>query len=197
MNSTLPAGGRTLCGAPPLCVEWPRPLPLEACHPTWSSPTVPHTFPAASPAHQVSIYIFHSSAGVFATFYLTVKFSSLLTLLIWAGGKGTPASSTPATSSPPPTLSDDFPIISLPASTVQSSPPRKVWLFFLWNVSSELMTVMYPFVDGGHFYTIFFQHNNIENCQWMDCDCSSLVCCFSECHDSLTVQDPVPAELLN
>ncbi|XP_044029198.1 TSC complex subunit 1b isoform X3 [Siniperca chuatsi] len=42
-----------------------------------------------------------------------------------AGGKGTPASSTPATSSPPPTLSDDFPIISLPANTVQSSPPRK------------------------------------------------------------------------
>ncbi|XP_055369231.1 TSC complex subunit 1b isoform X2 [Betta splendens] len=42
-----------------------------------------------------------------------------------SGGKGTPASSTPATSSPPPTLSDDFPIVSLPASTVQSSPPRK------------------------------------------------------------------------
>ncbi|KAM9734670.1 LOW QUALITY PROTEIN: hamartin-like [Menidia menidia] len=42
-----------------------------------------------------------------------------------AGGKGTPASSTPATSSPPPTLSDDFPIIFLPANTVQSSPPRK------------------------------------------------------------------------
>uniref|UniRef100_A0A667ZS97 TSC complex subunit 1b n=1 Tax=Myripristis murdjan TaxID=586833 RepID=A0A667ZS97_9TELE len=42
------------------------------------------------------------------------------------GGKGTPASSTPATSSPPPTLSDDFPIISLPTNTVQSSPPRKV-----------------------------------------------------------------------
>nr|XP_046231188.1 TSC complex subunit 1b isoform X2 [Scatophagus argus] len=42
-----------------------------------------------------------------------------------SGGKGTPASSTPATSSPPPTLSDDFPIISLPATTVQSSPPRK------------------------------------------------------------------------
>uniref|UniRef100_A0A8C6KS28 TSC complex subunit 1b n=1 Tax=Nothobranchius furzeri TaxID=105023 RepID=A0A8C6KS28_NOTFU len=46
--------------------------------------------------------------------------------LLPTGGKGTPASSTPATSSPPPTLSDDFPIISLPASTVQSSPPRKV-----------------------------------------------------------------------
>ncbi|XP_061655575.1 TSC complex subunit 1b isoform X2 [Phyllopteryx taeniolatus] len=42
-----------------------------------------------------------------------------------SGGKGTSASSTPATSSPPPTLSDDFPIISLPANTVQSSPPRK------------------------------------------------------------------------
>nr|XP_040053679.1 TSC complex subunit 1b isoform X3 [Gasterosteus aculeatus aculeatus] len=42
-----------------------------------------------------------------------------------SGGKGTPASSTPATSSPPPTLSDDFPIISLPTNTVQSSPPRK------------------------------------------------------------------------
>uniref|UniRef100_A0A087XCV5 TSC complex subunit 1b n=1 Tax=Poecilia formosa TaxID=48698 RepID=A0A087XCV5_POEFO len=42
-----------------------------------------------------------------------------------SGGKGTPASSTPATSSPPPTLSDDFPVISLPANTVQSSPPRK------------------------------------------------------------------------
>ncbi|XP_077398445.1 TSC complex subunit 1b isoform X2 [Vanacampus margaritifer] len=42
-----------------------------------------------------------------------------------SGGKGTSASSTPATSSPPPTLSDDFPIISLPSNTVQSSPPRK------------------------------------------------------------------------
>uniref|UniRef100_A0A8C6KS20 TSC complex subunit 1b n=1 Tax=Nothobranchius furzeri TaxID=105023 RepID=A0A8C6KS20_NOTFU len=84
VNSTLPVGGKTLCGAPPLCVAWPHPLPQGACRPTWSSPTVP------------------------------------------PGGKGTPASSTPATSSPPPTLSDDFPIISLPASTVQSSPPRKV-----------------------------------------------------------------------
>ncbi|XP_013857891.1 TSC complex subunit 1b [Austrofundulus limnaeus] len=42
-----------------------------------------------------------------------------------SGGKGTPASSTPATSSPPPALSDDFPVISLPANTVQSSPPRR------------------------------------------------------------------------
>uniref|UniRef100_A0A8C9YYC2 TSC complex subunit 1b n=1 Tax=Sander lucioperca TaxID=283035 RepID=A0A8C9YYC2_SANLU len=35
-----------------------------------------------------------------------------------------------STSSPPPTLSDDFPIISLPANTVQSSPPRKVCSLF-------------------------------------------------------------------
>uniref|UniRef100_A0A4W6FBN2 TSC complex subunit 1b n=1 Tax=Lates calcarifer TaxID=8187 RepID=A0A4W6FBN2_LATCA len=55
------------------------------------------------------------------------------------GGKGTPASSTPATSSPPPTLSDDFPIISLPANTVQSSPPRKV--------CSAVMMCSYLFVS--------------------------------------------------
>ncbi|KAF7651989.1 hypothetical protein LDENG_00102770 [Lucifuga dentata] len=42
-----------------------------------------------------------------------------------SGGKGTPAFSTPATSSPPPSIPDDFSIISLTASTVQSSPPRK------------------------------------------------------------------------
>ncbi|XP_017281040.2 TSC complex subunit 1b isoform X2 [Kryptolebias marmoratus] len=42
-----------------------------------------------------------------------------------SGGKGTPASSTPATSSPPPALADDFPVISLSANTVQSSPPRR------------------------------------------------------------------------
>uniref|UniRef100_A0A674N745 TSC complex subunit 1b n=1 Tax=Takifugu rubripes TaxID=31033 RepID=A0A674N745_TAKRU len=63
-----------------------------------------------------------------------------------SGGKGTPASSTPATSSPPPTLSDDFPIISLPTSTVQSSPPRKVivlpfsikaCLNFKWHITKR------------------------------------------------------------
>ncbi|XP_010892264.2 TSC complex subunit 1b isoform X2 [Esox lucius] len=40
-----------------------------------------------------------------------------------SGGKGTPASSTPATSSPPPTLSDDFPIASLPSNA--TSLPQK------------------------------------------------------------------------
>ncbi|KAM6986129.1 TSC complex subunit 1b [Aplochiton taeniatus] len=42
-----------------------------------------------------------------------------------SGGKGTPSSSTPATCSSPPSLSDDFPIVALPSSIVQSSPPRK------------------------------------------------------------------------
>lgn len=54
VNSILPVGGRTLCGAPPHCAAWPRPPPPGACRPTWSSPTVPHTFPAASTAHQVN-----------------------------------------------------------------------------------------------------------------------------------------------
>ncbi|XP_041706908.1 hamartin isoform X3 [Coregonus clupeaformis] len=40
-----------------------------------------------------------------------------------SGGKGTPASSTPATSSPPHTLSDEFPIIPLLSNT--TSPPQK------------------------------------------------------------------------
>lgn len=127
VNSTLPAGGRTLCGAPPRCVAWPRPLLQGACRPTWSSPIVPHTYPTASTAHQVSTYI-TMTVRVFFTLYSSDALESyfLLVVLIRAGGKGTPASSTPATSSPPLLLSDDFPIISLPANTVQSSPPRKV-----------------------------------------------------------------------
>ncbi|KAK6315930.1 hypothetical protein J4Q44_G00134540 [Coregonus suidteri] len=40
-----------------------------------------------------------------------------------SGGKGTPASSTPATTSPPPTLSDEFPTIPLTSNT--TSPSRK------------------------------------------------------------------------
>uniref|UniRef100_A0A8C5F9P2 TSC complex subunit 1b n=1 Tax=Gadus morhua TaxID=8049 RepID=A0A8C5F9P2_GADMO len=54
------------------------------------------------------------------------------------GGKGTPASSTPATSSPPPTLSDDY-SLSLPTSSAQSSPPRKVGR--LSPVSSRVVCV--------------------------------------------------------
>lgn len=54
VNSTLPVGARTPCGALPLCVEWPRLPPPGACRPTPSFPRVPHTFPAASIAHQVS-----------------------------------------------------------------------------------------------------------------------------------------------
>uniref|UniRef100_A0A7N6AI81 TSC complex subunit 1b n=1 Tax=Anabas testudineus TaxID=64144 RepID=A0A7N6AI81_ANATE len=88
----------------------------------------------------------------------------------YTGGKGTPASSTPATSSPPPTLSDDFPIISLPASTVQSSPPRKVC-----SLSAKFMMGSY------HLWIYLFFIFCVTELQIAnDCDCSSAVHCFSE-----------------
>lgn len=71
------------------------------------------TTPPSSRGMSPNLELSHSSSHLPSRFHCT------------SGGKGTPASSTPATSSPPPTLSDDFPIISLPANTVQSSPPRK------------------------------------------------------------------------
>lgn len=69
--------------------------------------------PPSSRGMSPNLELSHSSSHLPTRFHCT------------SGGKGTPASSTPATSSPPPTLSDDFPIISLPANTIQSSPPRK------------------------------------------------------------------------
>lgn len=69
--------------------------------------------PPSSRGMSPNLELSHSSSHLPSRFHCT------------SGGKGTPASSTPATSSPPPTLSDDFPIVSLPSSTVQSSPPRK------------------------------------------------------------------------
>ncbi|XP_019750069.1 TSC complex subunit 1b isoform X1 [Hippocampus comes] len=67
-----------------------------------------------------------SSRGMSPNFELSHSASHLPSRFhCTSGGKGTSASSTPATSSPPPTLADDFPIISLPGNTVQSSPPRK------------------------------------------------------------------------
>ncbi|XP_078127184.1 TSC complex subunit 1b [Sander vitreus] len=69
--------------------------------------------PPSSRGMSPNLELSHSASHLSSRFHCT------------SGGKGTPASSTPATSSPPPTLSDDFPIISLPANTVQSSPPRK------------------------------------------------------------------------
>ncbi|XP_031133366.1 TSC complex subunit 1b isoform X3 [Sander lucioperca] len=69
--------------------------------------------PPSSRGMSPNLELSHSASHLSSRFHCT------------SGGKGTPASGTPATSSPPPTLSDDFPIISLPANTVQSSPPRK------------------------------------------------------------------------
>uniref|UniRef100_A0A672JP30 TSC complex subunit 1b n=1 Tax=Salarias fasciatus TaxID=181472 RepID=A0A672JP30_SALFA len=86
--------------------------------PLWSpSSMCGMTTPPSSRGMSPNSELFHSASHLPTRFHCT------------SGGKGTPASSTPATSSPPPTLSDDFPIISLPANTVQSSPPRKVEIF--------------------------------------------------------------------
>uniref|UniRef100_A0A8C1CDR0 TSC complex subunit 1b n=1 Tax=Cyprinus carpio carpio TaxID=630221 RepID=A0A8C1CDR0_CYPCA len=60
-----------------------------------------------------------------------------------AGGKGTPSSSTPATSSPPPSLSDEFPPVSLPRST--ASPPCKV---LLWRLTISLEISLYNFLSS-------------------------------------------------
>uniref|UniRef100_A0A8C2EEY8 TSC complex subunit 1b n=1 Tax=Cyprinus carpio TaxID=7962 RepID=A0A8C2EEY8_CYPCA len=61
----------------------------------------------------------------------------------YAGGKGTPSSSTPATSSPPPSLSDEFPPVSLPRST--ASPPCKV---LLWRLTISLEISLYNFLSS-------------------------------------------------
>uniref|UniRef100_A0A8C1X546 TSC complex subunit 1b n=1 Tax=Cyprinus carpio TaxID=7962 RepID=A0A8C1X546_CYPCA len=61
----------------------------------------------------------------------------------YAGGKGTPSSSTPATSSPPPSLSDEFPPVSLPRST--ASPPCKV---LLWRMTFSLEISLYNFLSS-------------------------------------------------
>ncbi|CAL8317848.1 unnamed protein product [Lota lota] len=66
-----------------------------------------------------------SSRGMSPNLELSNSASHLSTrFYCTSGGKGTPASSTPATSSPPPTLSDDY-SLSLPTSSAHSSPPRK------------------------------------------------------------------------
>uniref|UniRef100_A0AAQ5XU13 TSC complex subunit 1b n=1 Tax=Amphiprion ocellaris TaxID=80972 RepID=A0AAQ5XU13_AMPOC len=97
----------------------PPPLSLPPFSGTQSSYRSPQT--SRRPSSLCGMATPPSSRGMSPNLELSHSASHLPT-----GGKGTPASSTPATSSPPPTLSDDFPIISLPANTVQSSPPRKV-----------------------------------------------------------------------
>uniref|UniRef100_A0A8C4EUS3 TSC complex subunit 1b n=1 Tax=Dicentrarchus labrax TaxID=13489 RepID=A0A8C4EUS3_DICLA len=102
----------------------PPPLslpPFSGTQPSYRSPqTSRRQDPLWSPSSLCGMATPPSSRGMSPNLELSHSASHLPT-----GGKGTPASSTPATSSPPPTLSDDFPIISLPANTVQSSPPRK------------------------------------------------------------------------
>uniref|UniRef100_A0A672SLP0 Hamartin-like n=1 Tax=Sinocyclocheilus grahami TaxID=75366 RepID=A0A672SLP0_SINGR len=59
------------------------------------------------------------------------------------GGKGTPSFSTPAAASPPPSLPDEFPSVSLPRST--ASPPCKV---LLWRMIFSLEISLYNFLSS-------------------------------------------------
>uniref|UniRef100_A0A667Z670 TSC complex subunit 1b n=1 Tax=Myripristis murdjan TaxID=586833 RepID=A0A667Z670_9TELE len=104
--------------------------------PLWSPSSVcGMATPPSSRGMSPNLELSHSASHLPSRFHCT------------SGGKGTPASSTPATSSPPPTLSDDFPIISLPTNTVQSSPPRKVCSLHLQY--NGLKTFLCP-----HFFSV-------------------------------------------
>uniref|UniRef100_A0A8C4EYR6 TSC complex subunit 1b n=1 Tax=Dicentrarchus labrax TaxID=13489 RepID=A0A8C4EYR6_DICLA len=98
----------------------PPPLslpPFSGTQPSYRSPqTSRRQDPLWSPSSLCGMATPPSSRGMSPNLELSHSASHLPT-----GGKGTPASSTPATSSPPPTLSDDFPIISLPANTVHDA----------------------------------------------------------------------------
>uniref|UniRef100_A0A671NUK4 TSC complex subunit 1b n=1 Tax=Sinocyclocheilus anshuiensis TaxID=1608454 RepID=A0A671NUK4_9TELE len=59
------------------------------------------------------------------------------------GGKGTPSFNTPAAASPPPSLPDEFPSVSLPRST--ASPPCKV---LLWRMIFSLEISLYNFLSS-------------------------------------------------
>ncbi|XP_016368028.1 TSC complex subunit 1b [Sinocyclocheilus rhinocerous] len=77
-----------------------------------------------SPSSQCGMATPPSSCGMSPNPELSQSASHLPTRLYSTpGGKGTPCSSTPAAASPPPSLSDEFPPVSLPHST--ASPPCK------------------------------------------------------------------------
>uniref|UniRef100_A0A672NLN3 Hamartin-like n=1 Tax=Sinocyclocheilus grahami TaxID=75366 RepID=A0A672NLN3_SINGR len=77
-----------------------------------------------SPSSQCGMATPPSSCGMSPNPELSQSASHLPTRLYSTpGGKGIPSSSTPAAASPPPSLSDEFPPMSLPPST--ASPPKK------------------------------------------------------------------------
>lgn len=139
-------------GAPPPSVVWPHPLPPVGCHRTQNCPRVPLTYQAASTAHLVTILLFmlvHRQLWYLACWHKwahqgVISSSASMNLVLSpfhaAGGKATPSSSTPAAASPPPSLSDEFPPVSLPRST--ASPPCKV-LFWRMTFSIPLMRLTY------------------------------------------------------
>ncbi|XP_016095696.1 hamartin-like isoform X2 [Sinocyclocheilus grahami] len=78
-----------------------------------------------SPSSQCGMATPPSSRGMSPNLELSQSASHLPSRLYStpAGGKGTPSFSTPAAASPPPSLPDEFPSVSLPRST--ASPPCK------------------------------------------------------------------------
>uniref|UniRef100_A0A673GTV9 TSC complex subunit 1b n=1 Tax=Sinocyclocheilus rhinocerous TaxID=307959 RepID=A0A673GTV9_9TELE len=83
-----------------------------------------------SPSSQCGMATPPSSCGMSPNPELSQSYEFGFAIFPVAGGKGTPCSSTPAAASPPPSLSDEFPPVSLPHST--ASPPCKV---LLWRMT--------------------------------------------------------------
>uniref|UniRef100_A0A672NF35 Hamartin-like n=1 Tax=Sinocyclocheilus grahami TaxID=75366 RepID=A0A672NF35_SINGR len=76
-----------------------------------------------SPSSQCGMATPPSSCGMSPNPELSQSYEFGFAIFPVAGGKGIPSSSTPAAASPPPSLSDEFPPMSLPPST--ASPPCK------------------------------------------------------------------------
>uniref|UniRef100_A0A673GTW2 TSC complex subunit 1b n=1 Tax=Sinocyclocheilus rhinocerous TaxID=307959 RepID=A0A673GTW2_9TELE len=96
-----------------------------------------------SPSSQCGMATPPSSCGMSPNPELSQSASHLPTRLYSTpGGKGTPCSSTPAAASPPPSLSDEFPPVSLPHST--ASPPCKVLLWRMTFCALEISLYHFP-----------------------------------------------------
>uniref|UniRef100_A0A672SKY4 Hamartin-like n=1 Tax=Sinocyclocheilus grahami TaxID=75366 RepID=A0A672SKY4_SINGR len=98
-----------------------------------------------SPSSQCGMATPPSSRGMSPNLELSQSASHLPSRLYStpAGGKGTPSFSTPAAASPPPSLPDEFPSVSLPRST--ASPPCKV---LLWRMIFSLEISLYNFLSS-------------------------------------------------
>uniref|UniRef100_A0A673GU00 TSC complex subunit 1b n=1 Tax=Sinocyclocheilus rhinocerous TaxID=307959 RepID=A0A673GU00_9TELE len=95
-----------------------------------------------SPSSQCGMATPPSSCGMSPNPELSQSYEFGFAIFPVAGGKGTPCSSTPAAASPPPSLSDEFPPVSLPHST--ASPPCKVLLWRMTFCALEISLYHFP-----------------------------------------------------